>query len=63
MTAIKRRGGAGRLVNENYIKRYNDLFIRYYNELNYNKALIDTGNLDVYQMNDLIYTTILENLP
>lgn len=63
MTAIKRRGGAGRLVNENYINRYNDLFIRYYNELNYNKALIDTGNLDVYQMNDLIYTTILENLP
>ena len=29
-TAIKRRGGAGRLVNETYISKYNEFFIRYY---------------------------------
>lgn len=62
-TAIKRRGGAGHLVNEEYIGRYNELFKRYYNELTCKKAIVDTGGLDVYQMNDWIFNIILENLP
>ena len=61
--AIKRRGGAGHLVNESYISRYNKLFMRYYNELDCKKTIIDTGEMDVYEMNDLIIKTIMENLP
>ncbi len=62
-TAIKRRGGAGHLVNESYIRNYNELFIRYYNEVNCRKTIIETGELDVYEMNDRIFKIILENLP
>ena len=42
-TAIKRRGGAGHLVNEEYISRYNELFIRYYNELTCKKSYCRHG--------------------
>ncbi len=62
-TAIKRRGRIGHLVSEDYIGRYNDFFMRYYNEITCKKAIIDTGDLDVYQMNDKIFGIILENLP
>ena len=62
-TAIKRRGGAGHLVNEDYISKYNDLFIRYYNELTCKKTIINTEKLDVYEMNDWIFQIVLENLP
>lgn len=61
--AIQRRGGEGRLVNENYIKNYNELFMRYFNEITCAKTLIDTANLDVYKMNELIFQTIKCNLP
>ena len=42
LTAIKRRGGAGHLVNENYINRYNDLFIDTIKEIcnEYNRVAI-----------------------
>ena len=62
-TAIKRRGGAGRLVNERYIRRYNELFRRYYSEIICRKAIIDTGSLSVYEMNDQIFKIIMENIP
>lgn len=62
-TAIKRRGGAGRLVNERYIRRYNELFRRYYDEIVCRKAVIDTGSLSVYEMNDQIFKIIMENIP
>lgn len=61
--AIKRRGGEGKLVNEEYLKRYNELFIKFYSTLNCKKTLIDTAQLDVYEMNNLIFKTISENLP
>ena len=63
LTAIKRRGGAGHLVNNVYIKKYNEFFMRYYNELKCNKVIIETEKLDIYQMNDIIYKVILKNLP
>ena len=62
-TAIKRRGGVGRLVNERYIRRYNELFRRYYDEIVCRKAVIDTGSLSVYEMNDQIFKIIMENIP
>lgn len=61
--AIQRRGGAGRLVNEKYIKAYNQLFMRYYDEIRCQKELIDTADLDVYQMSEVIFQTIRRRLP
>ena len=61
--AIQRRGGAGRLVNEEYIKAYNRLFMKYYDEIECPKALIDTARFDVYQMNEIIFQTIRSRLP
>lgn len=61
--AIERRGGEGHLVNAEYISNYNNLFIRYYDEIDCKKILINTGKLNVYEMNNLIFEVIVENLP
>ena len=61
--AIKRRGGSGRLVNEEYIKAYNKLFMKYYDEIEVSKALIDTAKLDLYQMNETIFQILRSKLP
>ena len=61
--AIRRRGGEGHLVTKDYIRDYNHLFMTYYSELDCKKVLINTGELNVYQMNKMIYEIILENLP
>lgn len=61
--AIRRRGGEGHLVNADYIKRYNQLFMKFYGTLDCKKTIIDTAKLDVYEMNNLIFETILKNLP
>lgn len=61
--AIRRRGGEGHLVTKDYIRDYNQLFMRYYSELDCKKVLINTGELNVYQMNKMIFEIILENLP
>ena len=61
--AVERRGGAGRLVNEAYIERYNEMFERYYEEVQCPKELINTSKFDVYGMNKKILTVILEHLP
>lgn len=61
--AIKRRGGEGKLVNAEYLKRYNELFMRFYSALDCKKTLVDTAQLDVYEMNSLIFQKISENLP
>ena len=62
-TAIKRRGGEGHLVNEEYLKKYNEMFLRYYEEIKCPKRLVDTSKFDVYEMNQEILSVILENLP
>lgn len=46
--AIRRRGGEGHLVTKDYIRDYNQLFMRYYSELDCKKVLINTGELNVY---------------
>lgn len=61
--AVQRRGGEGRLVNESYIQGYNQMFERYYKELECNRVLIDTSNFDVYQMNSKIFDEIYKTLP
>ena len=62
-TSIKRRGGEGRLVNQNYIREYNKLFMRYYQEIGCPKTLIKTDELDVYEMNEKIFNIISSKLP
>ena len=57
-TALERRGGAGRLVNEEYVKRYNDFFLTYFTELDITKELISTDELDKSQMSEIIFNTI-----
>lgn len=61
--AIQRRGGAGHLVNESYIGRYNEMFLRYYEEVTCPKELIDTSSFSVYEMNQKILSVILSKLP
>lgn len=61
--AIKRRGGAGRLVNEEYIEKYNKMFLKYYETITCQKALVNTENLDIYEMNEYIFEIIKSKLP
>ena len=61
--ALKRRGGEGTLVNEEYIKKYNELFLVYYEQIKFSKVLIDTSKLNVYEMNSAIFSEIQKILP
>lgn len=56
--AVKRRGGVGRLVNTEYIARYNELFFRYYKEIEVRKILVNTAKMDVHEMNSQIFQLI-----
>lgn len=60
--SIKRRGGEGRLVNQQYIENYNKMFLEYFNSVKAKKELIRTDDMDVYEMNKSIYSTILKYL-
>lgn len=62
-TSIKRRGGEGRLVNEQYVKEYNKFFINFFETIEVNKKLIKTDNISIVDMNNMIYSTILNELP
>lgn len=61
--AVKRRGGEGSLVNEEYIKKYNESFLMYYEQIKCSKVLINTSQLNVYEMNNAIFDVIQEILP
>ena len=61
--AVKRRGGEGSLVNEEYIKKYNEFFLMYYEQIKCSKVLINTSQLNVYEMNNAIFDVIQEILP
>lgn len=40
--AIKRRGGEGRLVNKEYVRKYNEAYLKYLRTVQYPKELINT---------------------
>ena len=61
--AIKRRGGAGRLVNEEYIRKYNQVFMKYFETITTPKTLIDTSDFTIYDINQLIFDCIKKILP
>ena len=56
-TALKRRGGPGRIVNYEFLKDYNDLFHSFYSTITVPKNLIDTSNMTI---DDVI--TQIENI-
>lgn len=63
-TSIQRRGGEGRLVNRDYVERYNKIFTKYYNEeVKLEKVLLNTTMLDVYEMNKKVFNLIKQKLP
>lgn len=39
--AIKRRGGEGRLVNREYVRKYNEAYLKYFRTVQYPKELIN----------------------
>lgn len=61
--SISRRGGEGRLVNMEYLKKYNAQFYKYYDEIEVPKTIIDTTNLNVAEMNKMIFSEIVRRLP
>ena len=61
--AVQRRGGEGRLVNEDYICNYNKLFFKYYNELECPKTFINTSKLTVSSMTKEILQEIVKRIP
>lgn len=61
--SIKRRGGEGKLVNKNYIKNYNELFLNFFEHVKQKKELIMTEQMDIYTMNEVVLSIILKHLP
>lgn len=61
--AVKRRGGEGHLVNKEYINRYNEMFLNYYQEIMIPKVLINTSFLDTYGMCKKVSDEIKKILP
>lgn len=60
--AVKRRGGKGHLVNCEYINRYNEIFLEFFEKLFCDKELVQTDFMDVYTMNDTIYEIITKRM-
>jgi hypothetical protein len=60
--AVTRRGGEGRIVNEGYIEKYNKFFIEYFDRIQLTKGLIRTDKINVLEMNNKVYDTILKVL-
>ena len=60
--AVTRRGGEGRIVNEGYIEKYNKFFIEYFDRIQLTKGLIRTDKINVLEINNKVYDTILKVL-
>ena len=61
-TALKRRGAEGKIVKEEYIKKYNKYFCDFFNDTTLRKSLIRTDELQISEMNELIYKIISDAL-
>lgn len=58
-TAMLRRGGEGRLINRQYLEKYNQLFMIFFEDINVKKKLIKTDDLEIWQMSNLVANIIL----
>ena len=61
-TALKCRGAEGKIVKEEYIKKYNKYFFDFFNDTTLRKSLIRTEELQISEMNELIYKIISDAL-
>ena len=57
-----RRGAEGKIVKEEYIKKYNKYFCDFFNDTTLRKSLIRTDELQISEMNELIYKIISDAL-
>lgn len=61
--AIKRRGGEGRLVNREYVRNYNELFLNFFEKVELKKELIETDKMDIYEVGRTVLDIIFKHLP
>lgn len=62
-TSIERRGGEGRLVTLDYVRKYNTEFLKYFNEVTTPKHIMDTSKMSVEEMTEAIKDVIIKKLP
>lgn len=57
--AIKRRGGEGRLVNREYVRKYNEAYLKYFRKVQYPKELINTEMKEPSEVSKQVSNIIL----
>lgn len=57
--AIKRRGGEGRLVNREYVRKYNEAYLKYFKKVQYPKELINTEMKEPSEVSKQVSNIIL----
>lgn len=60
--SIKRRGGEGRLVNKEYVRKYNELFLKFFEKIEQTKELIYTDKMDFCEVSKTVSNIILKYL-
>lgn len=60
--SIKRRGGEGRLVNKEYVRKYNELFLKFFEKIEQTKELIYTDKMDFCEVSKKVSNIILKYL-
>ena len=58
--AIKRRGGEGRLVNIEYVNKYNEIYLNYFNGIQCSKELINTELKEPCEVSKQVLEIILK---
>ena len=58
--AIKRRGGEGRLVNKEYVRKYNELFLKFFENVEQTKELVYTDQMDFCKVSKTVSDIIFK---
>ena len=60
--SIKRRGREGRLVNKEYVRQYNEAYLKFFEKINYPKELINTDKKEPHEVSNEVSNIILRHL-
>ncbi len=60
--SIKRRGGEGRLVNKEYVRKYNESYLKFFEKINYPKEIISTDRKELHEVSNEVSNIILRYL-
>lgn len=60
--SISRRGGEGRIVTYEFVRKYNTLLKSYLSSVEMNKVFINTGHKTIEEVTSIVLSSILENL-